>query len=54
MIFLVVLPPLLRGRVGYSVERIQIHFVSVFMLAFGLVGFNGLGVAKISAGFCRF
>jgi monovalent cation/hydrogen antiporter len=49
LIFLVVLPPLLYAAAWVTPWReFKFNFVSIFMLAFGLVGFTVLGVAEIS------
>jgi monovalent cation/hydrogen antiporter len=46
VIFLVVLPPLLFSAAWLTSWReFSFHFVSIFLLAFGLVGFTVLGVA---------
>src|SRR5438445_8209349 len=47
LIFLVVLPPLLYAAAWVTPWReFKFNFVSIFMLAFGLVGFTVLGVAE--------
>src|ERR1700739_629277 len=49
LIFLVVLPPLLYAAAWVTPWReFKFNFLSIFMLAFGLVGFTVLGVAGIS------
>src|SRR5260370_39271604 len=46
VIFLVVLPPLLFSAAWLTSWReFSFNFVSIFLLAFGLVGFTVLGVA---------
>src|ERR1700692_2367760 len=46
LIFLVVLPPLLYAAAwGTSWRDFRYNFVSIFLLAFGLVGFTVAGVA---------
>ena len=49
VVFLVVLPPLLYSAAWLTSWReFRFHFLSIFMLAFGLVGFTVMGVAGAS------
>src|SRR3954469_23340108 len=52
LIFLVILPPLLYGAAWTTSWRdFRYNFVSIFLLAFGLVGFTGVAVALLAPHF---
>src|SRR5258707_13965299 len=52
LVFLVVLPPLLYGAAWTTSWRdFKYNFVSIFLLAFGLVGFTVLAVAGVAPRF---